>query len=312
MPENDLRILHWLLTTNPGTVPGKFNSVVVWKRHNKEHLAPWSEPVDMAIAGGFLSNCPAYAFAVGYWTALHRLLPDLPKDPVPALCISKEKGVHPAHINCRLEKEGDAWSLSGTKYFVTCGQEADLMLVAASTGKSTDGKNQLRLVRVNKTQGGIKVKPLDKPLTILPEISHGQVEFSSVRVTRADILPDDGHIRYIKPFRTIEDLHVMAAISCYQMRIGQCFDWPRPVKEQLIALLATLRSIAGADYTAPETHIATAGATAAMQSFLESSAPCWEQVAPPLRSAWQRDKAILSIAAEARAKRLAAAWQRFT
>jgi len=312
MPENNLRILYWLLTTNPGPEPEKFNSVVDWKRHNAKHLAPWTEPVDRAIAGGFLATCPAYAFSAGYWAALHRLLPDLSADPVPALCISEKQGAHPAVIKCRLEKQGAKWLLNGRKHFVTCGREADLLLVAASTGIGSDGKNQLRLVQVNKDRNGIAVKPLDKPLNILPEISHVQVEFTNISVAPASILPGDGYIRYIKPFRTIEDLHVMAAIVGYQMRIGLRFDWPQPVKEQLIALSVTIRSIAAADYNAHETHIVTGGVIAALQSFLESSEACWEKVAGPLHSAWQRDRAVLNIAAEARAKRLAAAWRQFT
>lgn len=312
MPENDLRILSWLLTTNSGSEPEKFNSVVDWKRHHDSALQAWKEPVDRAIAGGFLSNCPAYAFAAGYWAALHRLLPDLPAEPVPALCVSEEQGAHPAKIKCRLEKHGTMWRLTGKKHFVTCGREAELLLVAASTGIDSAGKNQLRLVRVNKQQADITFLPLDKPLTILPEISHGQIEFSNVGVSPDNILPGDGYLAYIKPFRTIEDLHVMAAIMGYLMYIGKRFDWPQPVKAQLIAHLLTIRTIALANYTAPAIHIATAGAIASVQSFLKTLETSWNLVDAPIRSAWQRDRSVLEIAADARARRLAAAWQQFT
>jgi len=311
MPENDLRILNWLLTTNPASEPGTFESVVHWKRHHDQILHAWQEPVDMAIAGGFLADCPAYAFAAGYWAALHRLLPDLPPDPIPALCISEEHGAHPARIKCRLEKHDSKWLLNGNKHFVTCGREAELLLVAASTGIGSDGKNQLRLVQVNKEQAGITLLPLAKPLAILPEISHGRIEFTQVSVSLDNVLPGDGYRDYIKPFRTIEDLHVMAAILGYLVRIGMLFEWPRTKLEQLLSHLPTIRSLARADYAAPEIHIATAGALTAIQSLLETLDTCWNRVDDTLRSAWQRDRTVLNIAADARAARLAAAWQQF-
>ena len=257
----------------------------------------------MAIAGGFLSPCPAYAFAAGYWAALYRLLP--------GLCISEKHGPHPAKIECRLEKAADRWLLNGKKHFVTCGREAELLLVAASTGTDPDGKNRLRMVRVGKGQNGITVKPLDQPIAILPEISHGVVVFSDVAVSPMDILPGDGYLTYIKPFRTIEDLHVMAANLGYLLRIGTLFEWPRPAREQLLALLLSVRTIARADFTAPEIHIATGGAIAALQLLIENLESCWDRVDPRTRSAWRRDRAVLDIAADARKKRLAAAWKQF-
>jgi acyl-CoA dehydrogenase len=311
MDENDLQILNWLLTTKPEIHSVNFESVVHWKKQHEKELLSWSEPVDMAIAGGFLAPYPAYAFAVGYWAALYRLLPDLPKAPVPALCISEKHGPHPAKIKCRLEKTTDQWLLNGKKHFVTCGHEADLLIVAASTGTLPDGKNRLRMVRVDKGQNGLTVEPLDKPITILPEISHGVVVFSDVVISPTNVLPGDGYQTCIKPFRTIEDLHVIAAILGYLLRIGTLFEWPRPAREQLLALLLNIRTITRADFIAPEIHIATGGAITSLQLLLENQATCWDLVDPRIRSAWRRDRAVLDIAADARKKRLAAAWKQF-
>ena len=311
MPESDLSIINWLLTTKQDSDPGAFKSVVHWKKQHAPELLTWAEPVDMAIAGGFLAGCPAYAFASGYWAALYRLLPGLPKTPVPALCISEEGGPHPARIKCRLEKKGPQWQLNGTKHFVTCGREADLLLVAASTGLGPDGKNRLRLVQVQGRAVGLSVKPLGKPLTILPEISHGMVEFRDVQVPADSVLDGDGYQVYVKPFRTIEDLHVLAAVCGHLLRIGALAGWPQSAREKLLALLLSIRPLARADYTAPETHIAAAGAMTLVQSVLEGFEPLWDQVAAPWRSAWQRDRVVLDIAAEARTKRRTAAWRRF-
>jgi acyl-CoA dehydrogenase len=311
MSENIIPIINWLLTTKPEIHSMNFESVVHWKKQHEKELLSWSEPVDTAIAGGFLAPCPAYAFAAGYWAALYRLLPDLPKAPVPALCISEKHGPHPSKIKCRLEKAADKWRLNGKKHFVTCGREADLLIVAATTGTDPDGKNRLRMVRVDKGQNGLTVEPLDKPIAILPEISHGVVVFSDVVVSPTDVFPGDGYLTCIKPFRTIEDINVMAAILGYLLRIGTLFEWPRPAREQLLTLLLTVRTIARADFDAPEIHIATGGAIAALQSLLENIETCWDLVDPQTRSAWHRDRAVLDIAANARQKRLAAAWKQF-
>ncbi|MCP3953043.1 MAG: acyl-CoA dehydrogenase [Desulfobacterales bacterium] len=311
MPENNLPILNWLLTTNPEPASGTFESVVHWKHMHAEQLLSWTKPVDMAIAGGFLSDCPAYAFAVGYWAALQRLLPDLPKTPVPALCISEKEGPHPAKIKCRLEKTGDRWRLNGKKHFVTCGREADLLLVAASTGTGPDSKNRLRLVRVEKSQSGMTVSPLDKPLAILPEISHGAVAFNDVAVSDTAILPGDGYQAYIKPFRTIEDLHVIAALLGYLLRIGTLYDWPTSAKERLVALLLAARATARDDFTAPAVHIAVGGVIETLRALLKQLEGHWDTVDPQTHHAWQRDRSVLDIAADARRKRLAAAWRHF-
>ncbi len=312
MPNDDLLILKWLLTTRPENISGDFKSVADWKKNHANQLLAWTEPVDLAIAGGFLSDCPAYAFAAGYWAALYRLLPDLPRTPLPALCISEKHGPHPGKIKCRLDRDKTVgWRLNGKKHFVTCGREAELLIVAASTGTSAEGQNKLHLVMVDRAQVGISVKPLEKPLAILPEISHGAVVFSDVTVPGTDFLPGDGYTTYIKPFRTIEDLHIMAAMGGYLLRIGTLFGWPHAAREQLLALLMTLRALARADYTAPAIHIAAGGAITALRSLLESIESCWDLVCSQTRHTWQRDRSVLDIAADARNRRLTVAWQVF-
>ena len=122
---------------------------------------------------------------------------------------------------------------------------------------------------------------------------------------------DSGYLAYIKPFRTIEDLHVSAAILGYLARIAGRYEWPAAVRTELLTQVITMRTIARVDYTAPEIHIAAAGALSALRSFLKTTEDCWEQVDTATRFTWQRDRALLDISDAARAKRLAAAWQQF-
>jgi len=313
MPKNDLQILKWLLTTTPEKGSRNFESVVHWKKRHEKELLSWSEPVDMATAGGFLANCPAYAFAVGYWAALQRLLPDLPKAPIPALCISEKHGAHPGKIKCRLEEgAADNWTLNGKKHFVTCGREAELLIVAASTGTNVAGKNQLRMALVDRHQSGIAVQPLEKPIAILPEISHSVVKFSDVAVAGADILPGDGYLSYIKPFRTIEDLHVLASILGYLFRVASLFDWPNNLKEQMIAQLLAIRTTSIADFRAAEIHIASGGVTESFNCLLSNIEAYWNLVDHETQNRWKRDRTVLNVARTVRQKRLVNAWLCFS
>ena len=318
MSENDFRIIKWLLTTRPEMRSGNFESVVHWKQQYEKQLLAWSEPVDMAIAGGFLANCPAYAFATGYWAALYRLMPDLSKISVPALCISEKHGAHPGRIKCRLERSdanghaGGRWRLNGKKHFVTCAREAELLIVAASTGTDADGKNRLRMALVDRATSGITVRPLEKPIAILPEISHGIVKFSDVEVSGSDILPEDGYLSYIKPFRTIEDLHVLASILGYLLRVASLFDWPNNVKEQMIALLLAIRTTSMADFRTAEIHIATGGVTESFNCLLSNIEEYWNLVDHETQNTWKRDRTVLNIAQTARQKRLVNAWLCFS
>ena len=44
------------------------------------------------------------------------------------------------------------------------------------------------------------------------QLGHLFVSLSDVAITAHEILPGDGYDRYLKPFRTVEDIHVHAAL----------------------------------------------------------------------------------------------------
>src|SRR5690349_23846938 len=64
--------------------------------------------------------------------------------------------------------------------------------------------------------------------------------FRSLKLDESAILPGDGYSQYVKPFRTVEDIHVQAAVLSYLMREGQRLGWPQGWIERLSALLAAL------------------------------------------------------------------------
>lgn len=73
---------------------------------------------------------------------------------------------------------------------------------------------------------GVEVQP--KPsMSIVPEISHGAVALSNVHVPEENILPGDGYNGYMKPFRSIEDIHVYGALLGYCTRVSLLNGWPQ-------------------------------------------------------------------------------------
>src|SRR6185369_10915467 len=100
------------------------------------------------------------------------------------------------------------------------------------------------------------------PTRFVPEVPHAGVLFHEVRVPASALLPGDGYERYVKPFRTVEDIHVMLAIGAYLLREARRRGWPAAFGERLVAQLALLGALSGADASAPATHLALAGGLA--------------------------------------------------
>ncbi|MGB0386521.1 MAG: acyl-CoA dehydrogenase family protein [Ardenticatenaceae bacterium] len=315
MTEQYLPILDWLLSQEISNHSAPQPSIAAWKRLYDQHSAVWSAPVDRAIVGGFVADRVAYAFAGGYQAALRRLLPSLPLAPFVALCVTEKGGGHPRAIESHLRAidettDNPSWRLNGSKQFVTCANEAEILLVVASTGTDEDGRKRLRMVLLNRETPGLTIKPMT-PLRFVPEISHGTLHFAEVAVEASQLLPGDGYTRYVKPFRTIEDLHIFAAILAYVYRIASQYSWPQAQKEQLLTLLVTIRTLALSDPSAPALHIALGGLQTQIESVLTGATPYWAQTHDAVRQAWQRDNALMKIAQKVRHKRLAVAWARY-
>ena len=115
-------------------------------------------------------------------------------------------------------------------------------------------------------------------------------------------------IRYIKPFRTIEDLHVTSAISGYLFRIACQYDWGREIKQTILCLIVTIRTLVLSDPGAPAVHILTGDVLSRTRELIQRIDPYWEAVDKDTRDAWNRDKALMDIAGKARLRRLETAW----
>ena len=309
---SNTRIIDRLLT-HSGSVDGKEQaSLADFSELFEAAAAGWDAPADRAVIGGFTADRTAYAFAAGYECALRRLVPSLPPRGIVSFCVTEEGGGHPAAIRSTLRKDPPAarWSLSGSKKFITLADAAEYILAAASTGTAPDGKNMIRMALVARSAPGIRIAPM-AGLPFIPEIHHGTVTFDEVPVEDADILPGDGYRDYIRPFRTIEDLHVFAAIGGHLFRIACRYRWPASIKEGILSMLVCVRALAADDPSAPAVHIALGGLHARIIALLGEIEPHWESVDGTVRERWNRDKALLDIAGTARKKRLERAWSRY-
>ena len=307
-----MRSLHLVLASAPDPEPIAATDAF-WQRHRAVALL---EPlsIDQAILGGFSADRVGYAFASGYQAALHALVPDLPHDEVASLCVTERGGGHPRAIETRLEADparAGAYRLTGKKRWATLSGEAGILLVAASTGTDELGKNRLRLVRVDSAAPGVRRVPMpEAPFT--PELGHDEVELSGVAVAEADLFPGDGFARYVRPFRTIEDVHVTAAIFAYLIREIRLHALPAALCERFAGLLVALRALAAADPSAPDAHVALAGVLELSRGPIDELDRIWSRTESPAHARWERDRLLLSVASSVRERRRARAWERLT
>ena len=285
-------------------------SVADWWPRHRAIAGKHADPIHQAIIGGFVADRVGWAFASGYQAALRALFPDAPGDRICALCVTEADGNSPKAIKSSLTKSGDDWTLNGSKRWTTLGPEGALFFVAARDEAASTERASIRIAKVDSKAQGLKIESM--PATkFVPEVPHAQLRFKNLKVKEAEILPGDGYDEYVKPFRTVEDIHVQAAVLSYLMREGQRLSWPQHWLERLSALLAALGKLSDMPASHPETHIALAGALAIGAGLVGETEAFWQASAvDPAALRWRRDRELLKIASGAREQRARRAWER--
>lgn len=256
-----------------------------------------------ALLAGVTADRLGFAFAGGYLAALQRLLND-PTPRLSALCVTETGGNQPKHIDTTLTRDGDGWRLNGEKTFATLGDRAEWLWVAASTGEIA-GRRHITLVGIPASLQGVQLVPLPT-LAFVPEIGHARVRFDNVRVAADALQSGDGYGDYVKPFRTLEDIHVSAA--CCGLLLGQALRHHWPEATALISLAHSWWQLANEPARAPATHLVLAGLMLQQQQLLESLTPRIAEDAA-FAARWQRDLPLLKVAEKARRQRTDNAWQ---
>jgi acyl-CoA dehydrogenase len=148
------------------------------------------------------------------------------------------------------------------------------------------------------------------PTPFCPEIGHGVLRLTNVPLADTDVLDGDGWTEIVKPFRTVEDIHVNGAVLAYVLATASRHDAAPAVREQLAASIVTFGALAARDPSDPATHIVLAGAIALARRTLETHAAFWNAAPEDVRTRWLRDQPLLQIAEKARTARTSAAWAR--
>ncbi len=290
-----------------------------------EHVAAWwprhlaiagraERAFDRAVLSGLEADRLAWAFASGYRHALDRLVPGLPLESMAALAVTEEAGNTPKAIATRLVIEGERARITGDKRWTTLGPHATEILVVARVDPAGAPRPMLRVVRVPADAKGLVITTMpDTPF--VPEIPHASLALRDVEVHIDAVLLGDGYDRYVKPFRTIEDVHVFGAalghaIRELRLRASGASD-PEPTRraiELALATISSLSAIAEMPVEEPSTHVALAGAITLGKDVYARLDALIASADDDRAMRLRRDRTLLSVAGSARSKRLERAW----
>ncbi|HUS64427.1 MAG TPA: acyl-CoA dehydrogenase family protein [Kofleriaceae bacterium] len=287
-----------LFSSSPATA---IQDLAAWRRAHQELTSGVASTVARALVAGAAADRPGWAFASGYAEALRHLVPSV-GDRAVALAATEAGGAHPRAIETRLAPgPGGALQLDGDKRFVTLASICEAVIVIAREGEDAAGRPRLAAVIVPLAREGVEVRPLP-PTPFAPEIPHCAVALRGVAVAPGERLPGDGYDDLLKPFRTVEDIHVVGAITGYLCAALSRAAAPPDHAEELATVAAALLALGAADPRAAATHRALGGALAALERALARAGPHLAGDA-----AWQRDRPILQVASKVRVARLEAA-----
>jgi len=304
---NDLgALLGWMLALPPVAdapdLPGFWSAT-------ERVRGSFSTPLDCAVATGFVSDRIGYAFAAGYEAALSALVPSLPPGAVRSFAVTEEGGNHPRAIATRLDPTEGGYVLSGRKRWSTMAPLADVIVVVAKAPESGEGRPVLRAVCVERSASGLDVRTMP-PAPFVPEVPHAELSLNGVRVPSAAVLPGDGYADYVKPFRSIEDLHVQAAFAGHLCSLALRRGFPETLAERLLGRVSEARALASLDPKKDATHLALAGFLSDVERDGAEAEAHVGLLEPAERERWKRDRMLAAVAGKARELRRSRAWER--
>lgn len=299
-------VLRHLLGDPPLSSPLQSEDLDAWWSLHQTAAQPFATTVGRAFAAGFAMDRLGFAFASGYAEALAHLVPTLAGHRA-ALCATEKGGGHPRAMETRLEEVDDRYRLVGEKSFVTLGAHAEELLVVACVGTDDHERKKLRLVRIPKDRDGVRLVE-GPPTPFVPEVPHARLILEGAKVGRDEVLEGDGYEDYVKPFRTVEDLHVMAASIGWIAQVMRRAEAPREQLEALGELATSCFALALVEPLDAAVHVVLGGAWRRFRALV-SELP-WERTDETTRARFERDRALFEVAGSVRQQRLDIAWGR--
>jgi acyl-CoA dehydrogenase len=305
MPEDAISAL---LSASPP--PPECGDVAAWWPTWRAISEKTRDPFERAVLGGAQADRLGWAFASGYQAALRALDPTLKDDTIAALCVTEAEGNFPRAIRTTLTPQGDGFLVSGEKRWTTLGPGGGLFIVIAREAGTDEARPSLKAVRVASGAPGLEIESMP-PTSFVPEVPHARIKLDRVRVSNEAVAPGDAYSGIVKPFRTIEDIHVHAATIAYLMAEARRRSWPHDWSERAAMLLHSMAHLSKLDPLASETHIALSGALGIGEALVAEADAQWAGAGEEGAAArWARDRKLMGVASKARAQRLAAAWDR--
>jgi alkylation response protein AidB-like acyl-CoA dehydrogenase len=250
------------------------------------------------------------ASVAGHQAAVRRLFPSTPDDAVVAFCVSEDKGPRPSHIHTSLTPAGDGFTMTGTKRWGSMAPVADVCYVAASVGRNGD-RNDLRMVAMPTDRPGITLD-LEPYESWGPEFQICDLHLDAVAVHADEVLPGDGYLNAIKPFRLVEDVYNTAGTLVGLFQLGRRHDRTTDQLEPLVGLIVQAAAIAQTDMASDASVVLLSeflgNANAAWSSFWAD----WSDVPAAVAEVWTPERDLLGVAAAARETRRSNAWSALT
>ena len=181
-----------------------------------------------------------------------------------------------------------------------------MTLTATSLGWAQSPCGTWSVVEVPVDAPGATLRAMP-PTPFTPEIPHFAVELSRVQVPAEAVFEGDGYTRWIKPFRTVEDIHVIAAALAHLVATGRRAGWPASLLAEGIAVVVALAGLAERPPLEPAVHLALGGILASFEGWVARTEDAWARVEPAVTERWIRDRPLLRVAGKARAARFARA-----
>ncbi len=276
----------------------------------------WSHPLQAAVAAGLGAHTVGEAFFAGYQAAVERLTGQravqsllVNEPPAPDSAGPPGPPGHPRSIRAGLA-DGE---VTGHKAFAL--DAAEVYWVLVRTGPMVDGRIPFGLARVDADSAGVSRTPM--PMSWLQDVPHCAVRFENAPSTR---VLHDAWSRFVRRFRTIEDLGVLTAVSA--ARLGDvAFHAPdrgraEEEEEDWIAVLMALDALwsrvgegPGSDAAAaldPLVVRGLAGVRSRVLALFDAEPPIG-----PLAESWATDIRLFGIGRAPRSAQLRAARQRW-
>lgn len=271
--------------------------------------ARFPDRVEGALVSGLHAGGLGTAFVAGYGAAVAALCPELPRGRLACLSVTEATGNRPRDVVATYEVAGERLLLRGRKRWASLSPIADLIVLIVREPASPPERPRLRAVLLPRDTEGLVVDTM--PATpFLPEVPHAELGLDGVSVEASALLPGDAYEERVKPFRSLEDLHVTAATLGHLIGVARRTGGAEPLVERLVALAAAAPGIAALGPSLPEAHLVLSGWLSAVRELAPALDALFARAPSGERERWERDRVLLDVAGRVRARRTERAWER--